>query len=316
MKLALVAAQPGAEQGTTLHYVQAVIEGSAAQAKTTTPHVQTFYAVDAPTPGRKAPGIKAIRDQRDRLLAEIEAYTPDAVVSLGGVALAALAPAGKRPTLRKEHGRMRWLDVGSNLLPWTPTIEPFRVIRSPDLHRDFSAVIYKALSQTHPLTPMAVDVHVVSDVAELEAALELLEGATVVGVDVETTGLSAWRDDLLGVGIGAVYNDLEGIAVVVPRELLRPAQQAVDDLLYDAIWRRTRRSVGHNLKFDQQFLQSVIGWAPAEAKLGDTLLLAHLLDERPSRPLRLLRRRGRRGPPGDVPVPRRRRGLHRAPVAR
>ena len=237
-----------------------------------------FYAV-MNRPLGKEPKISEVRAERDRLMRELEAWGPDKIVSLGKSALNAVAiDAPKALAISKERGRMRMVLN----TPWVPTISPYAVVAKSDLHRDFIYDLWKVVRQDAPLPEMDIELVVPTSVPELEAALALLDDASAVGVDVETSGLRPATDRLLAVGFGAVYDDLEGLAVVVTKEMLEDPE--VHDVLWDATWRKSRVAVGHNFKFDMQFLAPLIGFPPEGARLGDTLLMGHLLDERPNRP--------------------------------
>jgi len=287
MLIALVTDAPRPGARVTREYTQRVVNAVAAMTGQNVITVEVPAVTEA-QPGGKQPPLAKLRAAHKDLLERLTDLAPDAVVSLGGAALNALNPDKKSIVLKNEHGRMRWIDTHTDdhhglLIPWVPTVAAFQVVKSSDLHRDFAAVIYKAVTQHAPLTETEIEVVIPTTAAEFSDALHALEAATVVGVDVETTGLSAWRDGLLAAGIGAVNEDGSyGYAVVLTQEML--SQDEVQDILWDAVWRRSRRSVGHNFKFDMQFMQPLIDWAPREALLGDTMLLGHLIDERPTRP--------------------------------
>lgn len=260
-------------------YFQRVLEACQQAAGLSDLETETFYAVAAVQPGGKAPPIGDVRKERDRLFDEFRAWGPDAILSVGAGALNAVAyDAPKALAISRERGRMRLIES----TPWVPTISHMAVIKSSDLHRDFSNDVYKVLSQRAPIPPMQVDLVIPRTVDELEAELTILDDATAIGVDVETTGLRPALDDLLAVGYGALYDDDHAVAIIVTRDLL--GLNGCDDVLYDATWRLSRRSIGHNFKFDMQYLAQRIGFAPDDALIGDTLLLGHLLDERPNRP--------------------------------
>lgn len=280
MKLALVNDSIRAGRRPDLDYIKTVID--AVQDMTGTEIEPHELGSTPPQPEGAVPSLTLARSEAPRLKQELADLQPDAVVSMGKVPLNALGD-GRLMVLKKEHGRMRWLELpGGARVPWTPGVAPIHVVRKEgsDLHRDFADVIYKAVTQPAPLPETPIELHVASTASEARDFLALLDDASVVGVDVETGGLSAYSDQLTAVGFGAYGPDF-GVAVVIPRELLFDAD--VLDSMWDAAWRRSRRSVGHNFKFDMQFLERLIGWAPDGALIGDTLLLAHLLDERPTR---------------------------------
>ena len=263
-------------------YASRTIEACATAANVRDLELKSFFAIDHPLPGGKPPSIAEIRAERDRLAEELYYQQPDAVLSIGAPSLNAMDFHGEKAlAISKERGRMRYAAMDYPL-PWVPTISNVAVAIHSDLHRDFVNDVFKVLSQSEPIPPMRIDTLVPQSLNQLEDALALLDEASVVGIDVETTGLSPYRDGLMAVGFGAVYDEDEGLAVVVSGELLE--DPAIDDILWDAVWRRTRRAVGHNFKFDMQFMKPFIDWAPDGALIGDTLLMAHLLDERPNRP--------------------------------
>lgn len=287
MKLAVVTDAPRATRNSvTEAYTDRLLDACAKAAGIGDWERADVTVLEAPVAGGKQPPVADVRKARAGFLQRLEDARPDRIISFGVPALQALHdPSQKKlPTMKGEHGRMRLVELPSGVqVPWTPTILPYQVIRHSDLHRDVANVAYKVFKQAAPLPPVDVQVTVARTPQEVRDALEGLEGATVVGVDVETTGLEPFNDQVLALGIGAVSPDASwGYAVVVPQALL--ALDEVRDDLWDAVWRQTRRSVGHNFKFDMQFLAPLVGWAPREALIGDTLLLAHLLDERPNAP--------------------------------
>ncbi len=276
MRLAFITDTPAVSQPAQ-RYIASVVD-AVRDAANSNFEYELIPAVSVDQPDRKVPSIKLLRDERESLLGRVAAYAPDAVVTLGAAALNGWEGPAKPLTLRKQHGRMRLVEGIST----TPTVDAWRVIVSPDLHRDFARVVYKAVTQPEPLPPMGVELVVCRSIEDLRVSVAALEGASVIGVDVETTGLAPYREDMLAIGLGAVYDDEAGLAIIVPSELLLEPETGI--ILESVIWRVGRRSVGHNFKFDMQFLQKQVGWMPEGASIGDTLLLAHLLDERPNRP--------------------------------
>lgn len=281
MKILFIHETPRRGDPGIIKNVEMMLAAAANYVGVASPRTVHIYAV--PQHEAKSTSIKMIRDNRAALMEQVAFHRPDHVVSLGSNALKAIDPS--EPVLKKEHGRMRMIDICTDdactTLPLTPTVAPIHIMgrgKEGELGRDLMNVLVKVLRQKGPLPPMEIDVVVANDAAELREALSVLEGASVIGVDVETTGLRANTDGLLAVGFGAVEDDTHGYAVVVPRHLI--GNPEVQDAMWDAAWRASRLSVGHNFKFDMQFLEPEIGWAPDGAKLGDTLLLAHLLDER------------------------------------
>jgi len=298
MKLALVFDAPkssGIYAGVAGTYLSRTLAACATAAGIDAPDMAEFYAVSEVQPGGKAPPIDKVRKEIGRLVGELQEWMPDRVLSFGAGALNALTALntvdGKVPmvVISKERGRMRWLDIGDETggvqVPWLPTINHTAVMRSPDLHRDLTADIYKVLTQAEPLPKMEITLFLPETPEDVQAIVWGLKKFPVLSIDVETTGLSPYRDSMLAVGIGGMALDGSGlgIAVVLTKEVLEdPANLAALDA---ELWRKDRRVVGHNLKFDHQFLARATGaWIPDNAPIGDTLLLSYLLDERPNRP--------------------------------
>ncbi len=285
MKLALVNDSLRTGRRSDAEYITTVLDAVEAMSGITI-EMKEFGATP-PQQGGAVAGLTLVRAEAPRLKQELADWGPDAVVSMGKMPLNALGD-GSLKVLKREHGRMRWLDLpDGSQVPWTPGVAPIFVVKKAgsDLHKDFANVIYKAVTQPAPMPEVPIDLYVASNATDLGFALDLIDSASVVGVDVETGGLSAYSDELTAVGFGAYgeddAGDPYGIAAIVPKWLLFDPD--VIDLMWDATWRSSRRSVGHNFKFDMQFLERLVGWAPDGALIGDTLLLAHLLDERPTR---------------------------------
>lgn len=241
-----------------------------------------LHAVARPTPGGKPPRITAVRACRARLMSDLASAEPRMVLSVGAAACAALSGTGKATPITKWRGMMRWLELpGGRRVPWVATISPGSVVGKTEYYRDLAFDAWKAWTQRAPLARPDIEIVVPRDFEALRGALAVMDDATVISCDVETTGLKVYRNELLSVGFGADYGDGAGYSVIVPMELLD--DDRVRDLCWDRVYRRDSRTVFQNGKFDLQFLMRWWGETsvPQEALLGDTLLLGSLLDERP-----------------------------------
>lgn len=109
-------------------------------------------------------------------------------------------------------------------------------------------------------------------------------GAKLV-LDAETTGLDWWRDRLVGV---AVYCPEKAVKKFVPC-LDEVDRRAVKAAVGDVLAVPDTTFLAHNIKFDAHFLGVRLWQVPAA--IGDTVLMAHLLDSRQFKQLGTLERK-------------------------
>lgn len=280
------------------------------------PWVAVYSGESAPEPagrhlveslaGRAAPGHPSIqwmgvpatkvvqaRKAHDDLMEGLARLGPERVLAVDPLALMALRGDHSKPAIMSERGRLQWLDLpnGSRAL-LLPTINPSMVRADQEYIRDLGRDVIKWATQDEPVNVDWPDYLLPSTVEGLEAALGALEPYAVVTLDIETTGFDPRTDELVCIGLGTK----DGPTVVVRLERdhrgtgrgspLLEHEERVKDLLWDALWPDPlRRVVLHNGKFDLQFLAQWWGALPGEegARLGDTMLLSFLLDERPVR---------------------------------
>ena len=242
-------------------------------------HLGQKAGSDCSVCGQKTRGATTeARQYADRLRAEIDALDPERVLTLGPLALLAVRGDAKKPVVSRERGRLQ--RAGDRLL--LPTMTPAQVFGDPEYIRDFGADVLKWASQDEPVDFPYPDFELAVTLGGLREALRPYRDTAVLSLDIETTGFDPRTDELLCVGLGSV----DGHYVVVSHELLVEQRDAVLDLLWETLWPDPlMRVVLHNGKFDLQFLTLLWGAMPDEdgARLGDTMLLSFLLDERPAR---------------------------------
>ena len=144
--------------------------------------------------------------------------------------------------------------------------------RNQDQPEDFysrseSQALLKALrTRATPLKPFRANYRYITTPAQLRACLRWWQGATVVGLDCETTGLDSHADQLRLVQIAVPQKPVAVIDVNTISQNLDPLRSLLGS---DCL------KVGHNLKFDLQFLQAAgIEVAPP---YFDTYLAAKVL---------------------------------------
>lgn len=246
----------------------------------------------SPSPSLQYVSIEAktVPQARKESLAVQEAVialSPDRVLTMGPLALMAVRGDQRKSLITDERGRMQWVTLGSgdDQLKYQtrllPTMDPALVWANPNYFRDFAYDVIKWASRDQPfifpnlkfVTPWSVE--------ELKEALVPLAKESTFSLDLETSGLNPLTDEIISVGIGSLTSP----TVIIPRELC--GLEEVRDLVWDFLWiDPLQRIVLHNAKFDLEFLAAQWWGALPDgsgARLGDTQLLHHLLDERPVR---------------------------------
>jgi DNA polymerase-1 len=231
--------------------------------------------------GFPAANTRQARELGVELRATLAELSPERVLTMGAFALMGVRADARKPSIMNERGRMQWVDHDAGRWLLVPTIQASQVHADPEFYRDLARDVMKWATQDAPVDFEYPDFYLPSTVAELRARLGELGDHAVLALDVETTGFDPRRDELLCLGVAAAT----GPALVVDKALL--AVPEAQDALWDALWADPlTRVVLHNGKFDLKFLAGLWGAIPQHgdgARLGDTMLLSHLLDERPVR---------------------------------
>lgn len=221
---------------------------------------------------------KAMFACRNRLIDELLENDISQVICFGTVGFSALALAERNLPITKVRGKW-YRYFGMNVLP---TYNPTMVMGEPDFFRDMCADVEK-FAETAGKEPWPrVELWRPDDLDELREAFEFIRSASFVSLDVETTGLSAYRDELLSVGLGVLYSQSrDGVSIVIKEELLeeRETWELISDLLASE-----QATVMHNVKFDLKWLKEFLeAWnlLYEPRNIQDTMLLSYCLDERP-----------------------------------
>lgn len=244
-------------------------------------HEASPSAPDLEYLGIEATTVPQARKEAPATAAAIEEHAPGRILTLGPLALMEVRGDQKKALLADERGRLQYIDLDrSNDVLLMPTINPAGVWADAELFRDFARDVIKWATVDEPFDLPPPEFSLPVTVAELEEALKPLAKEAVLSLDVETTGLNPLTDELLSIGIGTA----DGPVVIVSRGLL-PLDD-VKDILWEMLCSdELVRVVFQNAKFDLQFLAQWWGMLPdgSGARLGDTMLLHYLLDERPVR---------------------------------
>jgi uracil-DNA glycosylase family 4 len=235
-----------------------------------------------PNAKKEAMMKKAMLGCRERVLDELKAAGVERVLCLGSTGLSQLAPQtkGKERMLPITKLRGRWeryhdMDV-------LATFNPSWLFGEPDYFRDFCFDIEKFCT-TDPQPSPNLEVWEPESLTEMHEAFDYLEKASFTSCDIETTGISVFRDKILAIGFGALFPDSwDGISVIIHERMLEVTE----------VWERISRilsnahqaTVFHNAKFDLKFIRKILlelGLVYAPEHIEDTMLENYCLDERP-----------------------------------
>lgn len=216
---------------------------------------------------------------RPRLVQELKEVGPSKVLCLGPIGFSALTSADKVMPITKVRGR--WHQAyGMNLLA---TFNPTMVMGETDFFRDLDDDISKFVRMSGAEPTPHLEEWVIDDVDEAREAFDFIEGASFVSLDVETTGFSYYRDELLAVGLGVLYEDsLDGISIIFDENML--ARREVWSEVCFLLEREDQTLVMHNQQFDLKWLRKLLtafGLPFNPRNVGDTMLAHYCVDERP-----------------------------------
>lgn len=209
----------------------------------------------------------------DRFVEQIEQTDCDYILTLGAGAYTATNPAiGAKASIGKVQGTIVPVMIGSKLRYVIPAYHPVLLMHAPTEFDNFCGAIEKAARAFYgrPMqqAPKATTWRLAGSEQEIEKYIVGCRetGKTTLCCDIETSGLTHDRDEILCYG---VCNE-PGRAFVVPADLIQ--SQAAKHLLaqpdFTYIW--------HNGKFDRNFLNNV-GY---DVRIDeDTILLHYLLNE-------------------------------------
>ncbi len=236
-------------------------------------------------PENRTPTPQELECCSARLLGEL--CDKKRIVTLGATALNALSPS-RIGILRRRGIPVRWIGhldgkpprVWSSIL--IPTIHPAYVLRNgtslTELERDLQKAFERVLRVE--TTQNDVELRVPKDREEASTFLRKLGNYEAIAVDLETTGLDPFADEIV---LLAICGE-PGVAYLFPADLFTPKTKgdsrdpayALRDQLTFTLSRTT--TVGHNAKFDSKFLaeQWGVDWFPT----FDTMLAHYCLDER------------------------------------
>lgn len=226
-------------------------------------------------PGNSTPTKTQIDQCRKFLFEVIEKHKPEKIITLGGPALESLIG------LREKVGAVsQWVGFAipdQTLKAWVfPTFHPSYVLREDENNAATRVWWMKHLQQAadHSSTfyehNYRSDVHVIRDLDKAAEEIRGMMNAEEVAFDYETTGLKPYNrgHKILS---ASMSDGFYAISFLFRKELWD---------LWREFLRSPIRKVAHNLKFEEVWSRTILG-TPVENWVWDTMIAAHIIDNRP-----------------------------------
>lgn len=239
----------------------------------------------------KKPLIAIVREDQAQLLDALAETTRSRILGMGVISLQQIMASKSKLKLDDLRGRMTTMEFGDRTAQVVFTHTPTVVFVDPDQYVDILGDFLKLVRQSEPLPPVTradVDVIVTSSPKEAVRQLQRIRDkhAGAISCDIETLGFDPWVKDTIQVGFGWLdYQRTDDrIQVLIVKEAA--FTPAVIEELFHTTYRTYQThglTVMHNGKFDNKFLLHLMNEdrIPAGARVVDTMLLSHQLDERP-----------------------------------
>lgn len=215
---------------------------------------------------------------RPRIVEELKEIGPSKVLCLGPIGFSALTSADKVMPITKHRGK--WHQAyGMDVFA---TFNPTMVMGVHEYFRDLDDDIAKFVRMDGADPTPNVEEWVIDDVDEAKVAFDFIEGASFVSLDVETTGFSYYKDDLLAVGLGVLYDGShDGVSIIFDENML-VRRETWSEICY-VLEREDQVLVMHNGKFDLKFIRKALekfGLPFLPRRIADTMLAHYCVDER------------------------------------
>ena len=223
---------------------------------------------------------------RSSLIREIQDVQPKKIVTLGATALSTLY--GQSLPVTKERGLGRMIEIeGMDPIFLVPTVHPALILRADGMFRDMVEDITKAIVQDFPQPEPTYHRYLAETVEDVKEYLDILEEASRISFDIESTGLDPFLDKVVTLGFGALDSQGDSHNFLIPHY---PVDLANDPEVVEIVSEFLKTYPGevymHNGKFDLKFLYQWSGHDPLYNRFRvpgfrDTMLMHYCLDERP-----------------------------------
>jgi len=218
-----------------------------------------------------------IHENRPLLEEDIERIQPELIFVLGNLAMKTLL---RKSGIGNKRGREFWITLNDREIPVVPLYHPFSLYSEPKLRglflQDVDNAYDKFVLGKNKLADSSYELF-----NEVESAIDALEYAltkSVIGVDIETTGLDYKKDKITSIGVATGEREAFVIPIhhreseLSPDDLERVRTVVCTIMSDDSIGK-----VFHNCKFDLKFLRN---WGVEEfSNIHDTQIMHALVDE-------------------------------------
>jgi DNA polymerase-1 len=199
------------------------------------------------------------------------------VLTCGATALQSLK--GSDASIQSVRGAPFWSDELDKYV--IATYHPAAILRNADYFPDFALDIESVRTcPTEKIEPLDVKwttVQSAEDIKEFHEWARIY--ASAVSLDIETTGLNEFEDDILTIGIGAYDEERSYRVIIIPENIIGDnGSVEVLDAFKHLVEDRELWWAGHNAnQFDRKFLL----WYGVDLQIDfDTMLAHYLIDER------------------------------------
>jgi len=289
-KIMLVGEAPGREedeqQRPFIGQAGKILDEALESAGLSRSEVYVTNVVKCRPPDNRQPEEDEVAQCMKLLRKEIAVVHPKLIVLLGATALRAFF-GGKQKITQVRGDMMTWM-LGDEEFRVMPTLHPAYVLRNRTKIGDLVVDLQKAKAAVSEDSRKG-KYELVKSVDRLAELVDRFKKARILAVDTETTGLTFWKDRVVGISM----TDTEYEGYYVPLEVASPLfkndlvdfwsdedKPKVMSLLRDVLGSDVPK-VGHNLKFDILMLRAAS--MPLSGTFYDTMLALYLLDENQDR---------------------------------
>jgi len=131
--------------------------------------------------------------------AEVDRYSPEVIVCLGGSALSTVVPSSSGGVNKNRLTALEYTTSNGTKVPVLVTLDPYSCLVNPNLRSDFLSDLHAILiNRVWCKEGKDIPVTLVNSQTNVPRALDLISEADIIGLDIETNGLGP---NLLTIGV-------------------------------------------------------------------------------------------------------------------